>query len=217
MTDPKSNTPESEALQPEVMPSEAVQSMAVQAPVPPIPNKCIPALARADRQSQVWQLRLRGVSIRGIANALGCYQFQVQRDLKAIGKRYRKELIDIDPLELVASNMQWFDEFERIALYEVHQAATKVQKIIDPVSGEVTTVEIADPNKSRFLQAALQARSMKVNLLLQTGVIPKDRRQLFDKLDNLDQKKEEIKTENRSEAEIKADLLKLMKYGRRMV
>jgi len=217
MTDPKSNTPESEALQPEVMPSEAVQSMAVQAPVPPIPNKCIPALARADRQSQVWQLRLRGVSIRGIANALGCHQFQVQRDLKAIGKRYRKELIDIDPLELVASNMQWFDEFERIALYEVHQAATKVQKIIDPVSGEVTTVEIADPNKSRFLQAALQARSMKVNLLLQTGVIPKDRRQLFDKLDNLDQKKEEIKTENRSEAEIKADLLKLMKYGRRMV
>jgi len=166
-----------------------------------------------NRMVRVWQLRIRGLTTMAIAKALGISVSTVYSDLKEVGRRYREELLKVDPVTIVAENMQWLDEMERIALYELHQASTQKQKVIDAATGATTEVEIQDPNKSRFYLAALQARKMRLDLLIQTGIIPRERANLFDALEQSATTEAE-KGRERSVEEIRADIERLMKHGR---
>lgn len=177
----------------------------------------LPMLQKDNRQSKVWSLRIRGVGASQIAQALGVSESTVYADLREIGRRYRDELLECDPVELIASNLQFLDEMERIALMEVNQSTGTVTKETDPLTGQVREVRTPDPNKGKFYQSALKARELKLKLLMDTGIIPKNKVELFDKLGKVvDVQEEKDNGEIRSESEIADSINRLMKHGRFM-
>lgn len=182
------------------------------------PVEALPMLAIPDRQSKVWALKIRGVGVPQIAAALGVSDATVYTDLREIGRRYRDELLDYDPVELIASNLQFLDEMERIALLEVNQSEATVTTEKDEKTGLVKTTRTPDPNKGRFYQSALKARELKLNLLMSTGIIPKNKVELFDKLSSAAGigKTDSDTNVERTDEEIKESIDRLMKYGRFM-
>lgn len=175
---------------------------------------------REDRMVKVWELRLRGVNVRSIAKSLKVSTPTVYNDLKLLGQRYRDEILEVDPLTLVAENIRWLDELERVALFEISRSVGKKQKqIARTKSGEMVEVEVEihdSSNKSRFYMAALKAREMKLKLLLDTGVIPKEPDALFRRLKQYQEHEDELEHEERSEEEVKESINALLKHGRRM-
>lgn len=173
----------------------------------------VPSVDLENRRARVWQLRIRGLTTTAISKILGIHVSTVYADLKAIGRQCCEELLKVDPVELVAGNIHWLDELERIALFEIHQATTHKEKVIDNETGETKDVEIQDPNKSRFYMAALQARKMKIDLLVTTGIIPRERASLFEALEGSKSAEQESVAE-RTDDEIRADIDHLIKHGR---
>jgi len=177
--------------------------------------QAIPHLNIEQRRAKVWDFRVKGVAPSAIAKVFGVSEKTVYEDLKAIGEKYREQLLKMDAVGLIAENIQWLDEMEMIALHEVNQSEAITEKIVDPKTGEVREQRIADPNKGKMFQCALKARELKIRLLEITGIIPKNRTELFDKLSSYESR-EEVKVEERSEDEIKASIARLMKHGRFM-
>lgn len=172
---------------------------------------------REERLARIWNLKIRGGTPSAIAKALNISIDTVYRELKLIGRRYRDEILKIDPLTLVADSLQWFDEMERVALFEVASAGKKKTKVVDQASGEVIEIDIVDPNKSKFYIGALRAREMKLKLMLETGIIPREREKMFQALEGL-QNEGDIFMEDaeRSPEEIQESIQKLLQNGRLM-
>lgn len=176
---------------------------------------------REDRMAKVWEMRLRGVSTSNIAAALNIEKKSVYSDLKALGRRFREDILHTDPLTMVAENLQWLEELERVALFEVARSdkSKSVQEVVTQ-EGKVEKVVIDLPDtgsKSRFYQAALKAREMRLDLLFKTGVIPKNPEELFKGLERFQEKSEDIEaTAERSEEDIKESIDNLLKYGNKM-
>ena len=174
-----------------------------------------PTAKVAERRNNVWHLHVNGVPATQIAIALKISTEMVRADLREIGKRCRDELLNQDPVDLVAETLYFLQEMERIALMEVNQATGTITKEIDKKTGAVIETRSPDPNKAKFFSAVLKAREMQLDLLMSTGLIPKNRSDLFEKIG----KKEEAAEvrEERSEEEIRASIEDLAKYGRFMV
>lgn len=178
-------------------------------------------LVSDERLQKVWDLRVRGLSLPAIARACKISVTTVRRDLKEMGKRYRQEILASDPVSLVTDNLQWLDEMERIALFEVHSAETKhtKHKHIDEATGQVTEIDIetADPNKSKFYMAALKAREMKLRILMDTGIIPTGApEKMFRALEAYETHEQQIADEARTPEEIAESVKRLLAGGRRM-
>lgn len=175
----------------------------------------IPKLTLEARRAKVWDFRIKGVSVSAISKVFGVTEKTIYDDLKAIGVEYRDQLLQMDAIELVASNLQWLDELERIALHEVAQAQPVVTKTVDEKTGVMSETSVSDPNKGRFYMAALKARELKLKILLDTGIIPKNKTELFDRLEKLSKTEVEVQ-EDRTDKEILVSIERLMKHGRFM-
>jgi len=180
------------------------------------PEMALAPVSDTDRAFKVWSLRTKGVPTGAIAKTFNMSLEQVNEDLVTAGAVYRKELLNLEGVDIVAQNIQWLDEMERIALYEANQLPTQVIKLVDPDSGKVTEERIVDKNRAAFFDAALKARQMKLQLLKETGIISKGNPELlFKKLGDMSGKEEEV-LEERSEEEIQLSIARLMKFGRFM-
>jgi len=169
-----------------------------------------------ERLQKVWDLRVRGITVTAIAKAVGVSVATVYNDIRKIGERYKKQIMQADPVALVTENLQWLDEMERVALYEVHSATAKVEKTVDE-HGIVTEVTTPDPNKARFYTAALKAREMKLRLLIDTGIIPTgDPTKMFRALEAYQEHEEDIEKEERTPDEIRESVKRLLAGGRHM-
>jgi len=172
---------------------------------------------REKRLATIWNLKMRGASVPAIAKSLAVSSSTIYRDLRELGQRYREEIIQADPITLIAEHLHWLDEMETVALHEVATASKKVQKLIDSATGTVTEVEVMDPNKSKFHSAALKARDMKIKLMMDTGIIPRNEPQkMFNNLKQHQASEEVILKEERTDEEIKESIADLLRRGRRM-
>lgn len=172
------------------------------------------SLPEEERNLQIWDARVKGVPVQAIAKAFDMPIRDIYVALKKVGAIYRQELLELDAIDIIASQIQWLDEMERVALAEAHQLQTQVIKHFDQETGKVVEERLVDPNRAKFFQAALEARRMKLKILAETGVLPKDNPEaLFRKLSSLE-KKDENTQEERTEAEILETIDRLMKHGR---
>ena len=170
-----------------------------------------------ERLAKVWDLKIRGVGVPTIAKALNVSTRTIYEDLKRVGQRYRDEILKSDPLTLVAENLQWIDEMERVALYDLAQAGDQIIKTKDPNTGVVTEQTIANPNKSKFYANAMKAREMKIKLMMDTNILPKDSTdKMFHKLETHDPTnvKEVEETIIRTDDDVKRSIKNLLKHGR---
>lgn len=176
----------------------------------------LPGLTIEARRAKVWDFRVKGVSVPAMARAFGVTEKTIYEDLKAIGEYYRDQLVNMSAVELLAQNLQWLDEMERIALYEVNQAETSVIKITDPVTQLVTEQRMVDPNKGKFFQSALKAREMKLKILLDTGILPRNKVEMFEKLAGYETKVTRDDTDERTPEQVREAIERLLRHGRFM-
>lgn len=177
----------------------------------------VPTLSIEARRAKVWDFKVRGLSVSAIARAFGVTEKTIYSDIAAIGEFYRDQLVKSDAVTLLAENLCWLEEMERVALYEVSQADTQVLKTKDHKTGEVTEQRLPDPNKGKFFQAALKAREIRLRTLLDTGVLPKNKVELFEKLEGYQDKADSDSTDERSDNEVKESIQRLLKHGRMML
>lgn len=173
--------------------------------------------AREERMCRIWDMKVRGLTADIIADTLNVSVSTVYSDVKELGRRYREQLEKVDPVTLLAENLQWLDEIERSCLFEAAASGKVTKKIQDAETDQTVEFEINDPNKAKFMQVALNARREKVKLLLDTGVIPKDPEKMTRSLKSLKKAEDKIESRSkRSEEEMEESIENLLTYGRRV-
>jgi len=167
------------------------------------------------RQEKVLDLKMRGISNTAIARALGVDPSTIWRDLKKAREEYREGLENEPAANLIAESLMFLDRVEEVCLFEANQTAASSVKV-DPDSGEVIRDGAASKtrDKIQFIRAALTARDMKTKLMLDTGVIPKEPEKLYHSI-KPEQEVEEV-TDFREEAEIRQQVIELLKRGRNL-
>jgi hypothetical protein len=191
----------------------------------------VPAVVEEDLMSKIWEMKARGVSVRAISKSQGITQSKVRSLLTKIGERFRETVLHMDPLTLVAENLHWIDELERVALFEVAASGRKKQPVVDPNGQPVmelnnetgkmepVVIDVVDPNKAKFFSSALKCREMKLRLMIDVGIIPKDPAKLFKGLEAFAEHERDVEeevAEERTPEEIKQSIEDLLKHGRRM-
>lgn len=206
------NQSKDEVLVGELLPAETVDSEVAAR------QKQLLALPHEDQCLHAWDFRVKGMTLTKIGQIFKVPLEKVHEMIRVAGRLYREELLGMDAIDIIAQNAQWLDEMERVALSEAHQLQIQTIKHIDPETGKVTEEKIVDPNRAKFFQAALKAREMKLKLMADTGILPKDSPEaLHRKLSDLSPQEEEVSKTERTEEEIMESIERLMKHGHFML
>lgn len=166
-----------------------------------------------DRRVKIWEFKIKGISTDAIAKVFKISRDTVYRDLKILATRYRESLTKDAPLDIVADTMMFLDKLEEIALFEFNQAGGGAVEL-DGV--KVKRGASNSKDKHNFLKAVLTARQMKIDMLMQIGVIPREPKRLFEALEGSTSDKEERVGSDRTEEEIKDSIKDLLSLGRRL-
>lgn len=176
-------------------------------------GRAVNIITHEQRQARVWDMKVRGLGPTAIAKELCCSVSTVYSDTRALAERYRDIIIEMDPITLVAQNAQHLEELERVALFEMDKSKSCVKKVVDPKTNLEVAVEVSDPNRARFFQAALQARSTLIRLYVESGIIPRDSAKMFKPLADSREKSEKRVTERRTTEQIEQSIEDLLNRG----
>ena len=174
-------------------------------------------LTQSDRDLAIWDSRVKGIPLVSISRAFNITKEEVSSALQRAGAMYREEILNLPAVDIIASNVHWLDEMERVALFEAHQLEPQVIKVRDEVTGQLKEERIIDPNRAKFFGSAIDARKTKIKLMMDTGIIPSNSPEsLFKKLSDFDASSGEEEVEERSEEEILESISRLIQHGRYM-
>ena len=109
----------------------------------------------------------------------------------------------------------FLDKIEEVCLFEASQSGSGTTSV-DPTTGEV--IRESNPNnkgKFQFIRGALTAREMKMKLMLDTGVIPREADKLYHTIKQ-DEEVEDKGLDDRNAEEIRDQVMELLKRGRNL-
>jgi len=189
------------------------------APDPTTPG-AQPVSTTMSRQDKVWRYKMRGMSAEDIGAHLGISKDTVYRDIKKYVEDYRKHLETDSPVNLIAEQLQFLQNMEDMCLFEANQSQV-ADEMID-ANGKITR-RVGTPNgkneRVTFIMTALKARDMRIKILMDTGMIPKDLQGMYKSLieqsgdDDADTRKD---IAARSRDDILTSITDLMKHGQRL-
>jgi len=107
-----------------------------------------------ERRERVWEMLMRGVSQKEMAQALGVHKNTIVNDVAELRKQHREAVRDSDVHDEIGDTAAKFNDIFRYAMMEY------------------TTAE-NERSKATFLEKAMTALSKKVALLVETGILPK--------------------------------------------
>jgi len=168
------------------------------------------SMTREDRANHAFDMKMRGLSNVTIANELEVDRGTVARYLKEHTERFRESFEGVHAADLIAENIAWLDEIERVCLYEIANMGD--DELIDMDTGTVTRRKSSiATDKNQWVKSLLKAREMKTKLLMDTGVIPKVAERLYHKLvdSRVDEAADgvEMRTREQIIADIEANIL----------
>lgn len=170
----------------------------------------------SERQRKVWNLRMQGIPVRVIAESFGYSPQTIYKDLREMAQNYREHLEQFTGLDLVGESLQFLDEIESVALYEVNQLGIGEPEIDE--EGKVVRGPKIIPEhgtlRQQFMRTALKAREMKIDLLLATGAIPKEPEKMLHAVCGKIEHDHKVGIEDRTKEEIIESLNQLMRKGR---
>jgi len=208
-------------------PASLLEALDADAPIPGLaedevaPKKATPGLAGMpleERRRKAFDLSMRGASIPALAELFGVDESTIYRWRSQYASQYRQQLEQESGANIVADNMLWLTRIEEVCLYEVDQMDADAAEI-DETTGVVSRAS-SDPNRkerSRWVDKALKARQMKIDLLFNAGVLKKEPEKIYhtmkgdDKEDKSDAAVAEI-----SKDDLMKDIEQLVRHGRRL-
>lgn len=138
-----------------------------------------------ERLGHVMEWRYQGISISAIAKIFGVNSRTVSTWISQSKEKFRQSFEGETAADILAGHWQFLDYIESVCLYEAHQLGSD-SKQIDPKTGKVidrqetVTMRAA---RNRCLESAMRARKMKIDLHLQTGVLPKEPSRMYHTLE----------------------------------
>ena len=149
------------------------------------------------RHREAYRLKLAGQKIEQIARVMKVDERTVYRWLNAYRKAYCKSMAGTPAVNLIADQA-----------VEYAYIADEARKAADATKSET--------QKRGFWMVAIKAAKARQELLLETGIMPKEPERLYTLTQAMKPKEPERREEARSREEIEQEIIEMLKYGRRM-
>ena len=146
---------------------------------------------------EAYGLKLAGKKPKQIALMFRVDERTVYRWLNAYRESYCKSMAATPAVNLIADQA-----------VEYAYIADEARKAADATKSET--------QKRGFWMVAIKAAKARQELLLETGIMPKEPERLYTLTQAMKPKEPERETEARTNEEIKQDIIEMLKYGRRM-
>lgn len=162
-----------------------------------IPN-AVAIIDLKDKQRQAYAMRKSGRKANQIAKQFGVDKSTIYRWIEAHRDDFRQMLENTPPLNIIAQELADLETIEQ----EARDSAGNTK---------------SERQKNSFLTTALKAKKVRHHLLLETGVIPKEPTKIYNVVNEMKPfDKREEKREERTKEELVEDVLKAIKYCRRL-
>jgi transposase-like protein len=166
-----------------------------------------------EKRAQAYAWKLQGQSTEVIARAFGIDSRTIRRWFLRTESDFREQFETQTAANIMSESLLFLGNIEEMAMYEANQSAGDEQEY-DLKSRKVKTPKEVERNAkhitAKMLVVALKARGMKLDLLLETGVLPKDPGRLYrtmEKEGNFEQSAHS--KSSRTADQIRDDMLKL--------
>ena len=149
---------------------------------------------RLELARRAFGFRANGKTQAEVAEEMGISRSTVVRLLIEYRASYAKSLSETPILHLIAAEVARIEEFEETCRRKADEA-------------------ICPKIKTGYLRLALQAINTRHELLLATGVIPKEPEKVYSIMHSTSR---DLREEARTEDQIRTEILRLIKHGRRL-
>ena len=143
------------------------------------------AMGREDPEKlhKAFELKLKGVPIKNIAQSFGVGEATIYRWLKAYRDEFAKEFHDRPRSDLLLDSLAFLRTVRDVAMKEVHQ----IDLDCIEVGADGKAHKIGKPDriaKFRMLNIAMGAERSSVDMLVKTGVLPNAVKEIHHSLDD---------------------------------
>jgi len=172
-------------------------------------------MSDSEKRAEAFLMRMDGVPVNAIAKGFGVSTSTVYRWLHEHADEFRTHFEQRPAANVIVEHMQWLGRLEEMCLYEANQLKDD-GTIIDPKTGTVTRIDNgrAKSMKNKFLQSAMRARRMMIELQLDTGVLPREPSKHYHSMVNDGRAADEEKTAHRTPEQVREEILKLAETTR---
>lgn len=171
------------------------------------------ALPEDEKCQKVMELRRRGLGISTIGKMVGVSPNQVTKWINQHIENKRTQIESQPAANILVENLDFLSHMEDLVLYELNMVRDGTI-IIDKETGEISKKPVNVQAKSAFIKLALKVREMKMDLEVQTGVLPKQPERIYHTMES-NKEQDSLRPDlDRSEEEIKENLLRLLERGR---
>ena len=174
------------------------------------------SLPKEAKKAKVLQMQMAGIPIPNIATTFEVTPQTIRIWLSKCASEYRQTFEQETGANILAESLQWLENIEQICLYEIDQTS---ESEIDPDTGEVIVKKMnySKGIRHKFVLAAMKARAMKIDLLLQTGVLPKEPERIYHTMANEkieDAEAMSAEESGKSKEDLIREVMQLLEKGR---
>lgn len=125
------------------------------------------------RKRKAFEMTMLGFSYDHIAKVFEVSVSTVYRWMGSINEGYRKTIEQVPGADVLSEHLLWLSRIEQMCLYEVNIISTK-----DGEEKKENDTR-SQANQIKFLQAALNARKMKIDMLTKANVLPVEPEKIY--------------------------------------
>tara|TARA_R110002020_G_scaffold123580_18_gene280290 strand:- start:2660 stop:3322 length:663 start_codon:yes stop_codon:yes gene_type:complete len=174
------------------------------------------ALSSDDKKWQAFEWSMMGHDTKGIATMFDVSPSTIYRWLQDLYREHRQSMEQVPGVDVLSEHLLWLGRLEQICLHEIN-LMQEDSTSIDPDTGVVSRNDDSRLKSVRvkFLQAALRARQMKIEMLQKANVLPVEPEKIYHTMSDERRKvKEEEKAGvEKSREEIVQSIEKLISKG----
>jgi transposase-like protein len=180
-------------------------------------DRKIAAIRDADsdvRAAKVFDMKMSGISVHAIAQGFDVHPSTVYKWLKQHAESFRAELEQQPAANIISESLQFLDKIIELCLFEANQIGSDSPEI--SASGAVIRGDNRNLTvKNKFLNSAIKAFGMRLELMQSTGVLPKEASHIYHRMiEEQRTDEEDVKGSERSLDDVKDNIIKLMSRGR---
>jgi hypothetical protein len=174
------------------------------------------SLSSEEKKWQAFEWSMMGHDTKGIAKMFDVTPSTIYRWLQDLYREHRQTIEQVPGADVLSEHLLWLGKLEQICLHEIN-LMREDSTTIDPATGVVSRNDDSRMKSVRvkFMQAALRARQMKIEMLQKANVLPVEPEKIYHTMADERRKdtEEEKKDREKTRAEIEQSIEKLIKRG----
>jgi len=132
-------------------------------------------LPEEDKIEKAYELKMAGIPVRSIAISFKVSSSTVYNWLNQHSKNFASRLECLTKVDIISEHLQWLETLERTCLYEANQLDGDGEDVvIDEATGKFRKNRSSKKLlKLRYINAARSFRLAQIDLMKDTGVLPR--------------------------------------------